>query len=146
MKNPPPATLGQLRPPNDNYKYFEDKDTLPFRDQATAFDRVNAAWLADFAMLAYGGGKFIQDHLDAAGLAAAGFVMKFFSVKETQCFVAHNDKFVVLALRGTEMDNFHGAIMDWALDLEFALVPDESGGLVHDGFREGINDIWPVVK
>jgi triacylglycerol lipase len=72
--------------------------------------------------------------------------MQFFSVKDTQCFVAHNDQFVVLAFRGTEMDNFHGAIMDWALDLEFKLVPDESGGLVHDGFQEGINDIWPAVK
>src|SRR2546427_3329320 len=41
MKIPPPATLSQLCPPNDNYKYFEDKNTLPFRHQATTFDKMN---------------------------------------------------------------------------------------------------------
>ena len=146
MKNPPPATFGQLRPPNNNYTYFEDKNALPFRDKASAFDKVNSGWLADFAMLAYGSEKFIQDHLDASGLSADGFQMKFFSINTTQCFVVHNDKFVVLSFRGTEMDNFYGAITDWALDLEFALVPDQSGGLVHDGFQDGINDIWPELK
>src|SRR5882724_2182691 len=80
MKNPPPATFGQLRPPNNNYTYFEDKNALPFRDKASAFDKVNSGWLADFAMLAYGSEKFIQDHLDDSGLSADGFQMKFVSV------------------------------------------------------------------
>jgi hypothetical protein len=140
----PPAKFHQIRPPNENYTYFEDFGNNPFRPDATRYELVNAGWLADFALLVYGDEIFIKKH--TAGLTAAGFTIKFISVDTTQCLVAHNDKFVVIAIRGTEINNFWGAIADWAVNLKFELEWDESGGRVHEGFRELINQTWPAIE
>ena len=142
----PPAKFRKIRPPNANYTYFEDKDRHPFRPNATTFELVNAAWLADFAMLAYGNEAFIRTYLNQSGLTAAGFVLKFFSEETTQCFVVHNDQFVVISLRGTEIDNFRGALADWIRNFELIAEPDESGGSVHEGFQKDIKAVWQKVR
>ena len=138
----PTATFQNIRPPNKNYTYFEDIRNHPFLPLANSFELVNAGWLADLALLAYGNKQFIQEKLDNSGLTGQGFVMKFLSRDTTQCFVTHNDHFVVVSMRGTEIDNFWGAFDDWLRNLEFGPVPDESGGLVHEGFRKDIAEIW----
>jgi triacylglycerol lipase len=140
----PPAKFHQIRPPNDNYTYFEDFANNPFRPDATGFELVNAGWLADFALLVYGDAIFIGNH--TLGLAAAGFTITPKSVMTTQYLVAHNDKFIVVAIRGTEIDNLWGAISDWAVNLEFELKNDDSGGRVHEGFIELMNDAWPEIQ
>ena len=140
----PPAKFHLIRPPNENYTYFEEFANNPFRPDATGYELVNAGWLADFALLVYGDDNFIQTK--AAGLIAAGFTIKFISVGTTQCLVAHNNKFIVIATRGTEIDNLWGAISDWAVNLKFDLVQDDSGGKVHEGFIELINRTWPVIE
>lgn len=142
----PRAVFNEIRPPNDKYHYFEDMEDHEFNDQAVDFDLVNAGWLADFAMLAYGKEAFIKAKLDLHKLTKAGFILRYFSENTTQCFVVHNAKFVVLSLRGTEIDNFYGALMDWIVNLDFILTPDESGGLVHDGFQNDIKNVWPSVR
>jgi triacylglycerol lipase len=142
----PPAKFHLIRPPNENYVYFEDFANNPFRPDAAGYELVNAGWLADFALLVYGDETFVKKHAEQAGLTAAGFAIKFISVDTTQCLVAHNDKFIVIAIRGTEIDNLWGAVCDWAVNLEFQLGPDESGGRVHKGFRELINQAWPVIE
>src|SRR5712692_3319043 len=145
MKKPlPRATFNEIRPPNDNYVYFQDFASYPFRYETAGYELVNAGWLADFALLVYGNEQFIRTH--AASLTAAGFTVKYLSISTTQCLVAHNDKFIVLAIRGTEIDNFWGAVTDWALNLKLTPVPDESGGMVHEGFREAINIAWPGIE
>lgn len=142
----PPAKFHLIRPPNENYTYFEDFANNPFRPDATGYELVNAGWLADFALLVYGDETFVQNHAEQAGLTAAGFKIKFISAHTTQCLVAHNAKFIVIATRGTEIDNLWGAIADWAVNLEFELKPDESGGQVHEGFIKLINQAWPVIE
>lgn len=142
----PPAKFRQIRPPNENYTYFEDFANNPFRPDATGYELVNAGWLADFALLVYGDETFVQNHADRAGLTAAGFKIKFISVGTTQCLVAHNARFIVIATRGTEIDNLWGAISDWAVNLEFELRPDESGGQVHEGFIKLMKQAWPVIE
>lgn len=143
MKKPiPPARYSQIRPPNENYTYFEDKDHYPFVPQTDAFEPVNAGWLSDFALVAYGNENFISDKFQRSGLTAAGFQFKFFSGDTTQCFVAHNDQLVVLAFRGTEIDNFVGAFEDWMGNFDFTQVDDESGGRVHRGFRKALAEVW----
>lgn len=140
----PPAKFHLIRPPNDNYTYFEDFTNNPFRPDATDFRLVNAGWLADFALLIYGDENFVQTH--AAGITAAGFTVKFISVKTTQCLVANNDEFIVIAIRGTEIDNLWGALTDWVENLEFFPVPDDSGGRIHEGFKELMAETWPVIE
>ena len=143
MKKPiPPARYSEIRPPNENYTYFEDKDHYPFVHQTDSFELVNAGWLSDFALVAYGNEDFIRDKFRRSGLTAAGFQFQFFSGDTTQCFVAHTDQFVVLAFRGTEIDNFVGAFEDWMRNFDFAQVDDESGGNVHRGFRKNIAEVW----
>src|SRR6266545_5171353 len=138
----PTAKFHNIRPPNKNYNYFEDRQNHAFLPLATSFELVNAGWLADFAMLAYANKEFIQKKLEDSGLTADGFVMEYFSRENTQCFVVHNDNFVVVSMRGTEIDNFWGAFTDWLRNLEFKLVPDDSGGQVHEGFMKDIAEMW----
>lgn len=138
----PPAKFHNIRPPNNNYTYFEDRLSHAFLPLATSFERVNAGWMADFAMLAYGDKSFIRKKFDDSGLTADGFVMEYFSRNTTQCFVAHNNKFVVVSIRGTEIDNFWGAFTDWRRNLELKPVPDDSGGLVHEGFIKDMASVW----
>jgi triacylglycerol lipase len=138
----PAATFHNIRPPNSNYTYFEDIQNHAFLPLATDFELVNAGWLADLALLAYADKQFIQKAFDDSGLTLAGFVMEYFSRDTTQCFVVHNDNFVVLSMRGTEIDNFWGAFTDWLRNFEFNLKPDESGGLVHEGFMEDMAAVW----
>jgi hypothetical protein len=142
----PPAKFKQIRPPNENYTYFEDKDRHPFLNQATSFELVNAGWLADFALLAYGDEEFIRRFFKMSGLTDAGFAFKFFSKQTTQCFVAHNAEFVVVSLRGTEIDNFRGALTDWLRNFELLPVSDDSGGRVHEGFKRDIKAVWQQLR
>jgi hypothetical protein len=142
----PQAKFKQIRPPNENYTYFEDKDRHPFLPQATSFELVNAGWLADFALLAYGGEALIKKFFKQSGLTDAGFDFKFFSKQTTQCFVAHNAEFVVVSLRGTEIDNFRGALTDWLRNFEVLPVSDDSGGRVHEGFKRDIKAVWQDLK
>lgn len=139
----PTPTFRNIRPPNrTNYIFLEDIQNHPFLPQATTFERVNAGWLADLSLLAYDDEAFIQQTLDDSGLTAAGFAMRFFSHNTTQGFVVHNDEFVVVSMRGTEIDNFWGAVTDWLNNLEFRLKPDASGGRVHEGFMEDVAEVW----
>ncbi|MEO8434239.1 MAG: lipase family protein [Pyrinomonadaceae bacterium] len=143
MKKPiPPARYSQIRPPNENYTYFEDNDHCPFVPRTDTFELVNAGWLSDFALVAYGDENFVRDKFQRSGLTAAGFQSNFFSGDTTQCFVAHNDQLAVLAFRGTEIDNFVGAFEDWMGNFDFAQVDDESGGRVHRGFRKDLAEVW----
>jgi triacylglycerol lipase len=138
----PAATFKNIRPPNKNYKYFEDRQHHPFLPLATTFELVNAGWMADFALLAYFKKRTIQKTFDDAGLTADGFVMEFFSRGITQCFVAHNNDFVVVSVRGTEIDNLWGAIVDWSRNFQMKPKPDASGGLVHEGFMKDVAEVW----
>ncbi len=142
----PPAKFKQIRPPNQNYAYFEDKERHPFQPQATSFELVNAGWLADFALLAYGDEEFIRRYFQVSGLTDAGFAFKFFSRQTTQCFVTHNPEFAVVSLRGTEIDNFRGALTDWMRNFELLPVSDDSGGRVHEGFKRDIKAVWQQLR
>jgi len=137
-----PPTFRNIRPPNNNYTYFEDIQHHAFLPLANNFELVNAGWLADMAMLAYGSESFISEKLSNAHFTDGDFVMEFFSRDTTQCFVVHNDTIVVVSMRGTEIDNFWGAFDDWRNNLEFQPGPDESGGLVHEGFIKDVASIW----
>jgi triacylglycerol lipase len=97
----PPATPEWVLPPIENYTYFEHHEEHPFDHEATGFKLVNAWWLADAALLAYADGPFAKEKFEAAGLTVDG--QQPVSGQSTQCYVAHNENFVIVAFRGTQV-------------------------------------------
>ncbi len=136
-KTIPSATTEELFPPNKNYQYFENFTEHPFKDKSEQFQMVNAWWLADAALLSYAEKNFVEHEFQKAGLTS-----NFFSGKSTQCYVAHNDNFVIVAFRGTQVNDFRDIVRDIYTNAKFNLVDSEQGGFVHQGFKDGLNEIW----
>lgn len=138
MQKPvPPATIEEIFPPNTNYQYFENFTDHPFKYESEQFQMVNAWWLAESSLLAYAESDFAQERFSTAGLTA-----HLFNGNSTQCYVAHNDNFVIVAFRGTQVDNFQDIVRDIYINAKFNLVDSEQGGFVHQGFKEGLEEIW----
>ena len=143
----PPPTVESVFPPNDNYQYFENYEDHPFRYTSEKFQMVNAWWLAESSLLAYAPADFAKERFSAAGLEA-----KLFDGQSTQCYVAQNDNFVIVAFRGTQiykpgtqqnlLDLLRDMINDVYVDLQFQLVDSGQGGYVHQGFKKGLDEIW----
>ncbi len=142
----PPNTLDDVLPPDRDYVYFEDSHNRPFRHASDEFEMINAWWLAEAAFLAYTEPQFAEPRFRDAGLAE----VRFFSGESTQCYVAHNDDFVIVAFRGSESHKREGAhgrdihyiVADWMVDLNIDLVDSEQGGSVHQGFKEALDEVW----
>ena len=136
-KEHPPVTHDNLVPPYRLYAYFEDAAANPFRPAARGFELVNAWWLAEAATLVYHlpgkvGEEFARAGFDVfEAVSAAG--------TDTECFVAANDEFVVVAFRGTESGprqgevDFRHIFIDVLTDAKFRLVPF-GAGQAHEGF------------
>lgn len=84
-------------------------------------------------------------YLDEAGSKAAfkklGFSKcLFLDFDGSQAYILHNKYDIVIACRGTEPSEFK----DIKADLQIKLVKPSFGkGLVHYGFKESTDDIWP---
>lgn len=147
MRKPiPPNTLDELLVPNRRYSYFEGWQAHPFRGAAEGFDAVNAWWLAEASFLAYADAGFVAETLETAGLKAAGFGVRVFAAGGTQCFALHDEAAVVVAFRGTQVDDFWASVVDIATDAKFILVPDGAGGRVHKGFLQGLGLVWDELR
>ena len=91
------TTLDNLAPPYLDYEYFKDCTQLPFRYESNIFDIVNAWWLIEAATLVYADKEFATEKFKQN----AGFqTVEYFEGKATQCYVASNEKFAVVAFRG----------------------------------------------
>lgn len=133
-KQLPPATFGNLVPPNKDYAYFENAHRHPFLPIAGRFEPVNSWWLADAALLAYADAEFASTRFKYAGLTA----VEFFTSRNTDCFVAHNDDIAIVTFRGTEVADYR----DFVTDLNIQLVDSGQGGKVHRGFKEALDEVW----
>jgi triacylglycerol lipase len=140
----PPNTLDNVIPPDRDYAYFEASYTHPFRHASDGFEMINAWWLAEAAFLAYAEPQFAEPRFQSAGLPE----VRFFSGESTQCYVAHNDDFVIVAFRGSESRkresgrDIHYILADWLVDLNIDLVDSGQGGSVHQGFKEALDEVW----
>jgi predicted lipase len=79
----------------------------------------------------------------------AGFqTVEYFEGKATQCYVASNEKFAVVAFRGSEARLREGnsdvshIFADWMANFDFAPEPWEQGGNVHRGFKGALDEVW----
>jgi hypothetical protein len=142
-------TVDNIAPPYEDYEFFEDCDQLPFRHQAKIFDMVNAWWLIEAAILVYSEPAFVTEKFQKK----AGFrEVKFFEDKTTQCFVASNNRFAIVAFRGSEARLREGDLnpgyifSDWMANLNFLPEKWNRGGNVHRGFKTALSEVWADLK
>jgi len=143
----PPAVPAALNPPpsaTHPYRFFQDVAQHPFQSGESELPLRNAWWLMDAAFLSYSAPADIQRAYDAAGLHAA--VTSFAGKLTTQCYVASTDDWIVLAFRGTQVDDFCSSVIDWSVDALFLPIPDSHGNLVHAGFLGAIREVWDDVS
>jgi triacylglycerol lipase len=140
LKPIPEIHWTNYRPPFDWWDFFKDADRHPFRFDASDFDMLNAWWLVEASTLAYSEPDFARSTFTRAGLPE----VSFFTGKSTQCYVACNDDFIIVAFRGTELRSRgkHAMAYDVLVDIQVNLVPDEGGGRTHSGFRKAVDEIW----
>ena len=143
----PKVSLDKIAPPYPKYRYFEGCKEREFLFQAGKFEMQNAWWLIDASILAYSE----EDFVDGIFLSIGGFdPVRFFNGPETdtQCYVANNDNFVIVAFRGTEVrkrkgaDNCDNIIKDFRTDADIEPVDWEQGGKVHGGFKKALDEVW----
>lgn len=119
----------------DYFNYLRDAEDFPFDYAATEYSWINAAWLAEAAMLAY-----LDETTAAAEMADAGLpnYTQYDNV-DTQCFVASNDDFAIMSCRGSEPTTLN----DWLTDFDYTQVAAADGnGQVHGGFKAALDDVW----
>jgi triacylglycerol lipase len=142
----PVVSLDKIAPPYPDYPYFQGHESRPFRHLTTMFDMQNAWWLIEAATLAYSEEDFVTPRFETAGLPE----VRFFDGQhtDTQCYVANNDQFVIVAFRGTEIrkrpeaPDFRNIATDIKTDANIWLVDSGQGGQVHQGFKKGLNELW----
>jgi hypothetical protein len=144
MQKPlPPTTIEALNPPAKNYTFFEDVAANPFQPNDTALNLRNAWWLMDAALLSYASAAIVETTFADAGLGAA--VRSFNGDPSTQAYVASTDDWIVLAFRGTQVDDFWASVVDWGVDAQFFPVFDGHFNLVHTGFLAAVREVWSDV-
>jgi triacylglycerol lipase len=136
----PPTTIEALNPPAKNYTFFENVAEHPFQPNDTALNLRNAWWLMDAALLSYSSVADVDRHFSAAGLGAT--IEHFDGQPSTQAYVASSADWIVLAFRGTQVDDFWSSVIDWGVDAQFFPVLDSHFNLVHAGFLAAIREVW----
>ncbi len=140
----PAFTLANLAPPYLEHTYFEGQDLRPFQAHAASFDLANAWWLAEASALAYADEAFAAEWFRKAGLDE----VRFFDKRSTQCFVASNREFAVVAFRGSEVwrrrSGFDARVVaaDFMTNADFWLADWTDGGKVHRGFKNALEEVW----
>jgi triacylglycerol lipase len=144
-KKLPPSTFNELRPPNMDYRYFENWKDHHFIFDATDYEAVNAWWLAEVSLLAYADSAFTEDVLNEVGLRSeAGLQMNTINgaITNTQGFILHNNDLIIISFRGTQLDSLWGFLRDLQTGLEFSPGEEPGGGHVHHGFKEAVDEVW----
>lgn len=71
-----------------------------------------------------------------------GYSTEYFDCDGVEAYLLQNKEELILACRGTEPNE----LQDIIHDIKIKLVPSTSGiGMVHEGFKEALNKIWPNV-
>jgi triacylglycerol lipase len=139
MQKPPPVySIDHVfRPEQDAaYVHFENAAANGFQPDPDGFPRVNAWWLADSALATYWDETRAKSIFQRAGLDST-----FVKVDSTDCYIAWQDTFAIVAFRGTEPDEWGDVLTDAMI----ALVPWQAGK-VHLGFKKAIDTIWPRLE
>jgi len=98
-KEIPVINFKNLLPPYKDYDYFLGSQTYDFQFNATSFNLINAWCLAEISTLVYADEDFVRSRFEAAGLS----IVRFFEKQSTQCFMAIDDQYAIVAFRGSEI-------------------------------------------
>jgi hypothetical protein len=60
--------------------------------------------------------------------------------------VAASASWIIVAWRGTQVDDFWASLLDWLTDVRVFPARDQDGNLVHSGFLGAIDDVWASVR
>lgn len=101
LKKAPAQTIDNLIPPASNYVYFENAARLSFTPDATDLNLINAGWLVDAALLAYGDPLFLKMALGDRQIFKESL---FFNGPSTQGLLLVTDTFAILTFRGTRLE------------------------------------------
>jgi hypothetical protein len=143
-KDIPRITFKNLSPPFKDYDYFQGHQDYPFQVQAATFDPINAWWLAEASTLVYADEDFVKPRFSQADLPE----VKFFDKLSTQCYVANNDHFAIVAFRGSEIwkkkekFDLNKVMADLKADVDIRLTVWPQGGKVHRGFKAALEEVW----
>jgi triacylglycerol lipase len=143
-KEIPAITFKNLSPPYKDYAYFQHHQFFPFEYRASEFSLINAWWLAEASTLVYANEAFVKQRFSEAGFKR----VKFFNRSGTQCFIAANNQFAIVAFRGSEIwkrnERFDPgqAIADFKTNIDIRLSDWIRGGRVHSGFKAALDDVW----
>jgi triacylglycerol lipase len=147
MQKPlPPQTARSLNPPAnvlEPYRFFESVGDHPLQPLDRTLNLRNAWWFADVALLAYSSEAAIKTTCADAGISR--HVVCFFGAHSSQAYVISMPDAILLAFRGTQVDDFWASILDFSIDARFLPVPDSHGDLVHAGFLAALEEIWSDV-
>ena len=144
-KKIPKITLKNLSPPYMDYNYFRDAKKYGFQFNESSFNLINAWWLAEVSTLVYADKDFVRTQFNKAGLQE----LKYFKNRSTVCYVANNDKFAIVAFRGSEIwekrESFDlkEVLADLKTNVDIWLTDWQQGGKVHRGFKEALEEVWP---
>ncbi len=147
-KASPAITFSNLSPPYKDYDYFQNHHRFPFAFNASSFSLVNAWWLAEASMLVYADEAYVNQRFHQAGLD----YIRFFNRSSTQCFVAANDRFAIIAFRGSEIwkrgEPFDPGriVADLATNIDVRLTEWNRGGRVHNGFKTALDEVWDELQ
>ena len=134
---PEPSLECTLHPERDSaYRHFENAAQHPFDAAATQMTRRNAWWLAEAALLSYWPTQQALPLFQQAGLQAQRL-----DAGSTNCYLAWQDDWVMVAFRGTQPDQW-GDVLD---DLKFPPVAWTTGR-VHGGFHDAFSRIRPSLE
>ncbi|MGA1840309.1 MAG: lipase family protein [bacterium] len=143
-KNIYKVTWENMAPPYKDYEYFAHCDNYPFQYNADKFNLINAWWLIEASTLVYAEEDFVREQFSKAKLKD----VRYFTGEDTQCFVAGNADFAIVAFRGTELrqckgcKDFHNIIADIKTDLKIKPVDSGGKGKVHKGFNDALDKVW----
>jgi triacylglycerol lipase len=147
-KKVPVITFKNLSPPYEDYDYFQNYQQYPFQFNATSFNLINAWWLVEASTLVYSNPEFVSTQFNKIGLPE----VRFFDKQGTQCYVASNDRFAIVAFRGSEIwkkeekFDLNRMIADLKTDVDIRLTDWPPGGRVHRGFKEALEEVWPELS
>jgi hypothetical protein len=150
-------TVRDLSPPYPDYPYYEGTDGPAFVPDAKGYSRVNAWWLAEASLLAYGGRELADPLLQRPTLLQRDEV-QIESVPGPQdngVLLLSSEQFVIAAFRGTcvlglqspavFLRSVEPHLTDLVTDIRFRPAPFDPGK-VHEGFLAAFGEVEACLR